>query len=224
MDFQIEAWIAQYVAVVTAKFEKRVWFIGIQGSWGRGEAASSSDIDMVLILDTVSYDDLQVYDSILTALPWRDKVCGFVSGKNEIEEWDKSDLFQFCNDTTALYGSLNNLLQSIGRADIERAVKIGACNIYHGCVHNVLHEKSGNILRELYKSASFTLRAVLYLEKGIFVKKQEQLLPLLSSQDRAVLERNMALKQSIDISQELFAQSSDMLIRWASKRIQNLQM
>ena len=113
MDFQIDRWIREYVDGVTASFQKRIWFIGIQGSQGRGEATASSDIDMVLILDKVSYADLQTYDRLLSTLPNRDKVCGFVSGKDEIENWDKSDLFQFCNDTTAIYGSLDELLGSV---------------------------------------------------------------------------------------------------------------
>ena len=32
-------------------FVKRVWFIGLQGSYGRGEATETSDIDIVVILD-----------------------------------------------------------------------------------------------------------------------------------------------------------------------------
>ena len=39
-------------------FGDRVIFIGLQGSRARGEAHDDSDIDAVVVLDTVSMDDL----------------------------------------------------------------------------------------------------------------------------------------------------------------------
>ena len=174
---------------------------------------------MVLILDTIAYEDLEIYNQVLDTLPHRDKVCGFVSGKKEILAWDKADLFQFCNDTAPLYGSLDCLLQTIQREDVERAVKIGACNIYHGCIHNVLHEKSNDILKALYKSASFTLRAISYLETGIFEKTQMKLLNALHEEDYILLKQGILLGVTDNISKTLFAQSSNMLIRRASQWI-----
>lgn len=224
MDFQIEEWTKAYIKAVNAAFGKRIWFIGLQGSQGRGEATASSDIDMVFILDVVSYEDLEIYNRMLDTLPYRDKVCGFVSGKGELLAWDKAELFQFCNDTIPLYGSLDSLLQTIQREDVERAIKIGACTIYHGCIHNVLHEKSNDILKSLFKSVFFTLRAIVYLETGIFEKTQKELLNMLCPQDCKLLKQGILLGQTADISQTLFAKSSNMLIRWASKRVQNKQM
>jgi len=224
MDFHVEEWTKAYIKAVTAAFGKRIWFIGLQGSQGRGEATAASDIDMVFILDAVAYEDLENYNRVLDTLPHREKVCGFISGKKEILAWDKADLFQFCNDTTPLYGSLDSLEQTIQREDVERAVKTGACNIYHGCIHNVLHEKSNDILKALYKSASFTLRAIVYLKTGIFEKTKNDLLNVLCPQDSIILKQSGLLAQTDVISQTLFAQSSDILSRWASKWIQNKQM
>jgi hypothetical protein len=98
---------------------------------------------------------------MLDNLPHRDLICGFLSGKNEILNWEPSDLFQFCNDTTPIKGSLDEVMAVIDESAVSRAIKIGACNIYHGCVHNMLHEKSEDILRGLYKSASFVVQAIL---------------------------------------------------------------
>ncbi len=215
--FCIEKWVDQYVDAVRAAFGDRIWFIGLQGSWGRGEATSASDIDMVLILDTADYMDLKKYSQILDSLPYRDKACGFVSGCAELENWDKSDLFQFCNDTIAIYGSLDHLLESIKREDVIHAVKMGVCNIYHGCVHNAVHEKRSDLLQGLYKSAAFTLRAVAYLEKGIFARKQEDLLPLLNPKEQEILRQGALLQREKEhISDALFDTSAALLIRWTS--------
>lgn len=216
-NFCIENWIDQYVDAVWAAFGARIWFIGLQGSWGRGDATSASDIDMVLILDLIDYTDLKKYSQILDSLPYREKICGFISGLAELQNWDKPDLFQFCNDTTALYGSLDHLIKRIKREDVLRAVKMGVCNIYHGCVHNVVHEKRGDVLQTLYKSAAFTLRAIAYLEKGIFAKKQEDLLSVLGPNDQKILRQGTLLQQEKEhISHTLFDTSAAMLIQWAS--------
>ena len=47
----IKNWIVEFVNKVEYTFDKRVWFIGLQGSYGRGEATDISDIDVVVILD-----------------------------------------------------------------------------------------------------------------------------------------------------------------------------
>ena len=61
--------------------------------------------------------------------------------ESRIDEVEKSDLFQFCYDTKAIRGSLDDVLSTIAAEDVMRAIKIGACNIYHGCVHNMLYEE-----------------------------------------------------------------------------------
>ena len=53
-----EAWLRQYRAAVEEVFGERIVCIGLQGSRGRGEAGTGSDIDMVLVLDDVSAEDL----------------------------------------------------------------------------------------------------------------------------------------------------------------------
>lgn len=47
----IKNWIAEFTNKVEQTFSDRVWFIGLQGSYGRGEATDTSDIDVVVILD-----------------------------------------------------------------------------------------------------------------------------------------------------------------------------
>ena len=137
----ITTWISNFEEKLERTFENRVYFLGIQGSYARGEARSNSDIDIVVILDKLDATDIQKYNSLLDTLPNRNLICGFISGKKEILNWEVSDLFQFYYDTKPIKGSLDALISLIDGAAIDRAIKIGACNIYHGCVHNMLHEK-----------------------------------------------------------------------------------
>ena len=91
----ITAWMDNFLQKLNENFANRVWFVGLQGSYGRGEATETSDIDVVVILDELSAKDIQIYNGMLDTLPHRKLICGFLSGKDEIMNWEPSDLFQF---------------------------------------------------------------------------------------------------------------------------------
>lgn len=206
----IKSWMDIFTKRVEKTFAGRVWFIGLQGSYGRGEATDTSDIDVVVILDELNINDLKTYRDMLDGLPNRDLICGFVSGKAELLNWETSDLFQFYYDTTPVKGSLDELLEKIDRQSVKRAVKIGACNIYHACVHNFVHEKSDDILKSLYKSAVFVIRAVWFCETGKFIKSKSELRNAVSLS--AVLETEYALTQGNPVK---FEEASAQLLNWA---------
>lgn len=183
----------------------------MQGSYGRGEATETSDIDVVVILDVLRIDDLKVYRDMLDTLPNRDLICGFISGKNELLNWETSDLFQFYYDTTPIKGSLDCLLEKIDKQTVKRAIRIGACNIYHACVHNFVHEKSDDILRSLYKSAAFVLQAVWFYETGKYIKSKAELQNAITPPS-AVLTNVQELKNGASVK---FEEMSELLLNWA---------
>ena len=41
----ITVWINQFLQTMNEIFGNRVWFVGLQGSYSRGEAKETSDID-----------------------------------------------------------------------------------------------------------------------------------------------------------------------------------
>ncbi len=166
---------------------------------------------MIFILDELRTNDLKIYSDMLDALPNRELVCGFVSGKAELYSWEASDLFQFYYDTIPIKGTLDCLLEKINKHTVKRAIKIGACNIYHGCVHNFVHEKSADILRSLYKSAVFVLQAVWFYETGRYIKSKTQLQKAINPPS-AVLTTAMQLKNGASVK---FKEMSELLINWA---------
>ena len=214
----ISIWMDKFVAALEESFGNRVWFVGLQGSYGRGEATETSDIDVVVILDELAAQDILTYKAMLDTLPNRELICGFVSGKEELLNWEPSDLFQFYHDTTPIKGSLDELLAVIDEAVIARAIKIGVCNIYHGCVHNMLHEKSEDILKGLYKAASFVVQAICYQETGCYVKSQKDLLEKVSSDERSIVENFLSLKNGGKVD---FEEMSNTLFAWSKKWIGN---
>ena len=215
----INVWMNDFIQKLDNIFADRVWFVGLQGSYGRGEATESSDIDVVVILDELSAEDIHTYQDILDTLPHRELVCGFVSGKDEILNWEPSDLFQFYHDTTAIKGSLDCLLPLIDNAAIDRAIKMGAGNIYHGCVHNMLHEKSEEILKGLYKAASFVVQAIVYKQTGNYFKHQNQLLQVALPDEQTIIETFLKYKNGEAVDS---CEASRILFEWSKKWIKNL--
>lgn len=213
----ITVWVQDFLQALKDTFGSRVWFVGLQGSYGRGEATETSDIDMVVILDELSALDIQAYHGMLDTLPHRELICGFLSGKNEIANWEASDLFQFYHDTMPIKGSLDELLPLIDGAAVNRAIKIGACNIYHGCVHNMLYDKSHEIVRGLYKSASFVVQAIAFQQTGNYIRRQKDLLSVVSPEEYAILNTFMHLKNGGAVD---FDRMSETLFTWAKNWIE----
>lgn len=197
-------------------FGTRVWFVGLQGSYARGEATEESDIDVVVILDELTARDIRAYGSMLDSLPYRHLVCGFLSGKNELLRWEPSDLFQLYHDTTPIRGSLDALLPLLDGDAVRRAIRIGACNIYHGCVHNMLHEKSETVLRGLYKSATFVVQAIVFLESGKYIRSHRELVMFIPKEERTVVETFLYLKSGGAVD---FDEMSASLFAWSQRWI-----
>ena len=214
----IDNWINTFLDAVNDTFANRVWFVGLQGSYGRGEARDTSDIDVVVVLDELSVADIETYNAMLDTLPHREMICGFLSGKNELLNWEPSDLFQFCNDTIPIKGSLDEVLAVVDESAVTRAIKIGVCNIYHGCVHNMLHEKSDDILRGLYKSASFVIQAIVFKQTGNYIKQQNELQLLVSSDEKTIIDTFVYLKNGGKVD---FCEMSEELFAWCKKKLVN---
>lgn len=212
----ITVWMKNFLRTLDETFGSRVWFVGLQGSYGRGEAMETSDIDIVVILDELSAMDIRTYNAMLDTLPNREMICGFLSGKDDIMNWEPSDLFQFYYDTTPMKGSLDELLAVIDDSSVNRAIKIGACNIFHGCVHNMLYEKSEDILRGLYKSASFIVQAIAFKQTGNYIRHQKELLQVVSADERVIVSNFLNLKKGGMVEFDLM---SETLLIWSKKWI-----
>lgn len=215
----IDIWMKGFLKALDETFKQRVWFVGIQGSYARGEATENSDIDMVVILDELTINDLQIYDRMLDTLSYRELICGFLSGKGELMNWDAADLFQFYYDTKPIKGSLDDLLVLIDDTALNRAIKTGVCNIYHGCVHNMLYDKSEDILKGLYKAASFVVQAIYFKQTGHYIRQQSELLEIVLSEERIIVDTFLTIKNGGVID---FKEMSNILFTWSQKWLINM--
>jgi len=123
---------------------------------------------------------------------------------------------QFYHDTNPIKGSLDELLVLIDDVAVNRAIKIGACNIYHGCVHNMLYEKSEEILRGLYKSATFVVQAICFKQTGKYIRHQKELLQTVAPDEQVIIDAFFALKKGGAID---FQAMSEILFTWSKNWI-----
>lgn len=154
---------------------------------------------------------------MIDTLPHRELICGFLSGKKEILNWEPSDLFQFYYDTKPVIGNLDELFRLIDKDAVNRAIKIGVCNIFHGSVHNMLYEKSEDILRGLYKSASFVVQAIAFKQTGNYIRHQKDLSQIVSPEEKVIVDAFLDMKNGRAID---FQEMSETLFTWSKSWIE----
>ncbi len=209
----IEVWMGELAEKLMGRFGDRLLFLGLQGSYGRGEAGEDSDIDVVTVLDRVELADLDEYRAAVRGMPEGEKACGFLCGAAELKSWPKYDLCQLARDVRAYRGELGPLLPPLGREDLAQAAAIGASGIYHAAVHTYLYAPKDNwpgFLKEAHKGAFFALRALYELRTGESVRAKRDLLPRLSGDEREILAYSLLHTQ--EEPEAAFAR----LLRWSA--------
>ena len=93
---------------------------------------------------------------------------------------------------------------------------MGACNLYPACAHNMLHEKSPEVLGALLKSAVFTVQAKHYCARGAYIRQHRALLEAVSGADRSIVESALAARAG---DAPDFDRTSDLLFSWAGELI-----
>ena len=192
MPFAIYPWMNELIRQLQRVFKRRLQAVGLQGSFRRGEQTPSSDIDAVVVLDTLTAQDIFLYKEILSHMPTTltHPVCGFFGGKEDLKNWPRADLFQFMQDTHWLYGGLADVLPPPVYEDARQAVQTAAGNIYHALVHTWVHgQLSADFLKLLGKSAFFMLQAAHYMRTGRYITTKWQLLLALSQPDEREILR-----------------------------------
>lgn len=192
----VENYIAEITAKLRAKFGDRLVYVGLQGSYLRGEATDTSDVDVMVVLDRLSVDDLDAYRAIVESLPRPDLSCGFICGADDLARWNPLEICHLLHTTRDCFGSLDKLVPEYDERDLRNFVKMSVNNLYHELCHSRIHADRDALARRLpalYKSTFFVLQNLHYLRGGEFALSKKQLLPMLDGADREVLARAMRL-------------------------------
>lgn len=218
----VENYIAEITAKLRAKFGERLVYVGLQGSYLRGEATDTSDVDVMVVLDRLSVDDLDGYRAIVESLPRPDLSCGFICGADDLAKWNPLEICHLLHTTRDCFGSLAELVPDHDERDLRNFVKMSVNNLYHELCHGYIHADRAEFavrLPALYKSTFFVLQNLHYLRGGEFAQSKRQLLSMLDGADREVLDRAMRLSAGEGFD---FSDNYRLIFNWCRNTMQTL--
>ena len=220
MSFDVDIWLDTTIEKLQEKFSQNLLFVGLQGSYNRGEATDSSDIDLVVILENLTFEDLKNYRLIIDSMPHKEKACGFISGKNELQKWSKADMFQFYYDTKSLYGKLEDIIQPPSLDEIKQSIKISSENLYHATVHSFVHSNNYvEDLQNLYKMTFFILQAKYFVQTNNYIPTKKQLVEQLNETEKEILNICINKENILNYSQSEIETLYCKLVEWCSINI-----
>ena len=196
------------------KFGDRLLYVGLQGSYLRGEATPESDIDIMLVLDEIHAKDLSVYRGILEELGEYDRACGFVCGRDELLNWFPEEICHVLHTTGDIYGKLNEIVPEYSKKDVADYIKMSVGNLYHMLCHRRIHsemEKNVYKLPLAQRDIFFILQNLYYLEENNFIMKKTDAASSVKGIDLKVWEGF-----SEDITSENLDQHLDLLLDWCN--------
>ena len=85
--FHPDTYIASLINLLQPVLGERLIYVGLQGSYLRGEATETSDIDIMAVIRDMTVADLDAYRKAIESLEGFDKSCGFICGKDELMHW-----------------------------------------------------------------------------------------------------------------------------------------
>lgn len=218
----VENYIAEITAKLRAKFGERLVYVGLQGSYLRGEVTDTSDVDVMVVLDRLGVDDLDDYRAIVKSLPRPDLSCGFICGEDDLAKWNPLEICHLLHTTRDCFGSLAELVPDHDERDLRNFVKMSVNNLYHELCHGYIHADRAEFagrLPALYKSTFFVLQNLHCLRGGEFAHSKKQLLSMLDGADREVLDRAMRLSAGEDFD---FSDDYRLIFDWCRDTLRKL--
>ena len=200
--FDIERYMEELTGRLREAFGERLRYVGLQGSYLRGEAGGDSDIDAMAVIDGLSVEDMDAYRGIIEALGDAERACGFICGTEELRSWNPFEIGHLLRSTRDIYGELAQLVPEYTAEDMRRYIGIEADNLYHMLCHGHIHgsrSKSREKLSAYYKFAFFILQDLHFLRSGEFCETRAELTQALDGGDREIMLTAERLRRGEDI-------------------------
>lgn len=214
--FYAETYMAQLIERLQSTFGDRLVYVGLQGSYLRGEATEQSDIDPMVIIRDLCPADLQAYRCVIEELPQPELSCGFLCGQEELACWNPLEIAQLLHSTKDYHGCLQTLVPPYTQDDLRAYLQLCLGNLYHELVHRRVHaalEKNKAKLPQTAKGAFFILQGLHLLREGAFYLTKSELLRHLTAEDAAVM----------NLSFDDFDAAFDTLFHWCRRTLRSLQ-
>ncbi len=215
----INCYLKKLICMLKDCFSSRLIYVGLQGSYLRGEATENSDIDIMVVIADLSVEDLDNYRSIIRSLDSFDKSCGFVCSRDDLTNWNPLEICHLLHTTKDYVGKLSELVPAYTKDDIKLFIKMSVNNLYHAICHHHIHAEFNRDMENLcaaYKGVFFILQNLYYLTSEQFITTKNELLSLLDGKDLAVLIRSIELNQGISHD---YSESFELLFTWCQETL-----
>lgn len=183
----IQAYLQALITALRRAYGERLVYVGLQGSYLRGEAGEDSDVDVMTVIEALSPSDLRRYRALLETLGIHNKACGILCGRDELRHWNRLELCHLLHTTRDCFGVLSELLPPFTAADTREFIRLSLNNLYHEICHRYVFENDPDGLRRSYRQVFFILQNLCFLETGVFCATGEELLEQARGADRALL-------------------------------------
>ena len=187
------------IGALRSAFGERLIYVGLQGSYLRGEATETSDIDPMVVIDQLSPKDLDAYRAIIDQLPDPANSCGFLCGRQELACWNALEMSHLLHCTRDLYGTLADLIPAYDERDIRSFIQLSIGNLYHELCHRYVHSSSERT--------------------GVFCATRQELLARLEGPDLAVMKLCAELPKAETYD---FASAFETLFGWCRQTLASL--
>ena len=215
----IENYMSRLISLLHNHFGERLVYVGLQGSYLRGEATHNSDIDVMTVIDTLAISDLDAYRSIIQSLEYFDLSCGFICSKEDLMNWNRLEICHVLHSTKDYFGKLRDIIPAYTQEDIRSFVKMSINNLYHELCHRYIHadiQQNMEALPYTYKGVFFILQNLHYLTCGEFVSTKAELLRRLGGKDRDVLACAIGYGRGDSYD---FSESFQLLFSWCQETL-----
>ena len=214
----IEEYMQKLVSYLKDEFGESLIYVGLQGSYLRGEATEESDADAMVVLKTLDRAAMDRYRSVLAKMGNDAQPCGFICAANDLKHWNPQECCQLVHSTKDIYGTLAPLLPAWTKKDAADYVKRSLNDFYHELCHRYIYrgpEHSAQKLPQMEKSLFFILQNLHYVETGVFCLRRRELLHALPERDQAVY-----LMLNGDSS---FEEAFDALLKWCQDAMNRME-
>lgn len=214
-----EKYIEQLTKDLQETIGERLLYVGLQGSYLRGEANENSDIDIMVVIDDMQVSDMDLYRTAISELEEVEKSCGFIAGKEELAHWNPLEICHLLHTTRDYYGKLEELVPAYTERDIWNFVNMSVNNLFHEICHRYIHrsrERNVAALPGSYKGVFFILQNLHFLEQGEFMQTKQELLAVLTGKNKQVLAKALELSKGEPYD---FEESYELLFSWCQETI-----
>ncbi|MDD3243393.1 MAG: nucleotidyltransferase domain-containing protein [Eubacteriales bacterium] len=216
------AYMEKMVRCLGQAFGGRLRYVGLQGSYARGEADKNSDLDVMTVLDALTVQDLDAYRAVLAQMGDEPRPCGFLCGEAELRGWNRAELCQLSHETRDVYGRLADFLPAWSAEDVRAYLRTGVGDLYHALCHCYIYS-GPQAAREgvpgAYKRVFYLLQNWHYLRTGQWVGSKAALRACLEMEDLRVLETALALRRGEPVDLE---EAYGRLLSWCREMLAQL--